>query len=270
MVEHGLRRKLLLARNVFAARFRPNRLRMPVRRLSSAYEFRTARPNQTDFRYPICLPAYRVRRLRREIQSVFGPWRRALARRIGNCGTAMIAILEAKRAGLLRVQHLPANIVSGVIVGVVALPLALAFAIASGAKPEQGLYSAIVAGLVVSIFGGTGCRSPAHRRVRRHSRRHHRKARHRRAANRHADGRSDADPARRCPHGRIIKFIPDPVIVGFTAGIGVIIWVGEWRDFFGLPASRRHSTSMRSSGNSRWRCRELPSRQRRRCRCSRC
>src|SRR5690606_37736096 len=36
--------------------------------------------------------------------------------------------------------------------------------------------------------------------------------------------------------GAVIKFIPAPVIVGFTAGIGVIIWVGQWRDFFGLPA----------------------------------
>ena len=36
--------------------------------------------------------------------------------------------------------------------------------------------------------------------------------------------------------GNVIKFIPDPVIVGFTSGIGVIIFVGEWKDFFGLPA----------------------------------
>ena len=35
--------------------------------------------------------------------------------------------------------------------------------------------------------------------------------------------------------GALIKFIPDPVIVGFTAGIGVIIWVGQWKDFLGLP-----------------------------------
>ena len=35
--------------------------------------------------------------------------------------------------------------------------------------------------------------------------------------------------------GAVIKFIPAPVIVGFTAGIGVIIWVGQWQDFFGLP-----------------------------------
>lgn len=37
--------------------------------------------------------------------------------------------------------------------------------------------------------------------------------------------------------GGVLRFIPDPVIAGFTAGIGVIIWVGQWKDFFGLPAS---------------------------------
>src|SRR3954465_1087684 len=67
----------------------------------------------------------------------------------------MIAFLEASRAGLLRREHWLSNIVSGVIVGGVALPLAMAFAIASGAKPEQGLYTAIVAGLLVSLFGGS-------------------------------------------------------------------------------------------------------------------
>lgn len=67
----------------------------------------------------------------------------------------MIALLEAHRAGLLaRAQWLP-NLVSGLIVGVVALPLAMAFAIASGARPEQGLYTAIIAGALVSIFGGS-------------------------------------------------------------------------------------------------------------------
>ena len=43
--------------------------------------------------------------------------------------------------------------------------------------------------------------------------------------------------------GAIIKFIPDPVIVGFTAGIAVIIWTGQWQDFFGLPARRRRALS---------------------------
>src|SRR3546814_377864 len=37
--------------------------------------------------------------------------------------------------------------------------------------------------------------------------------------------------------GSVIRFIPDPVIVGFTAGIAVIIWVGQWQYFFGLPAT---------------------------------
>src|SRR5215210_4919199 len=67
----------------------------------------------------------------------------------------MITVLEAYRAGLLARRHWLANIVSGAVVGVVALPLAMAFAIASGAKPEQGLYTAIVAGLLVSLFGGS-------------------------------------------------------------------------------------------------------------------
>jgi sulfate permease, SulP family len=65
----------------------------------------------------------------------------------------VIAILEAARAGLLRRDQWSRNIVAGVVVGVVALPLAMAFAIASGVKPEQGIYTAIVAGIVVSLIG---------------------------------------------------------------------------------------------------------------------
>ncbi len=67
----------------------------------------------------------------------------------------MIAILEAQKAGLFRAKNWLPNLVAGIIVGVVALPLAMAFAIASGAKPEQGLYTALVAGVVVSLFGGS-------------------------------------------------------------------------------------------------------------------
>ena len=67
----------------------------------------------------------------------------------------MPAILEAWRAGLFRRDSLMRNISAGVVVGIVALPLAMAFAIASGAKPEQGLYTALVAGLLVTLFGGT-------------------------------------------------------------------------------------------------------------------
>src|SRR5690625_862289 len=67
----------------------------------------------------------------------------------------MNALLEAKRAGLFARNAWIPNIVAGIIVGVVALPLGMAFAIASGVKPEQGIYTAIIAGLAVSIFGGT-------------------------------------------------------------------------------------------------------------------
>ncbi len=67
----------------------------------------------------------------------------------------MIAFLEAKRSGLLDKKHFLANLISGLIVGVIALPLAMAFAIASGAKPEQGIYTAIIAGILVSVFGGS-------------------------------------------------------------------------------------------------------------------
>ena len=67
----------------------------------------------------------------------------------------MIAFLEARRAGLFaRGQWLP-NVIAGVIVGVVALPLAMAFAIASGARPEQGIYTSIIGGALVSILGGS-------------------------------------------------------------------------------------------------------------------
>jgi Sulfate permease and related transporters (MFS superfamily) len=67
----------------------------------------------------------------------------------------MISLLEAQRAGLLNRRNLVSNLLSGVIVGIVALPLAMAFAIASGAKPEQGIYTAIVAGFFAAVLGGS-------------------------------------------------------------------------------------------------------------------
>jgi len=148
----------------------------------------------------------------------------------------VIALLEARRAGLFQRQHWLPNIISGVIVGVVALPLAMAFAIASGVKPEQGLYTAIVAGLLVSVLGGsrlqiagpTGAFIVILAGV---------VAEHGVAGLQLATLMAGIillllGVARM---GAVIKFIPAPVIVGFTAGIGVIIWVGQWKDFFGLP-----------------------------------
>jgi sulfate permease, SulP family len=150
----------------------------------------------------------------------------------------MIALLEAKRAGLLARAIWPRNIIAGVIVGVVALPLAMAFAIASGAKPEQGIYTAIVAGLLTSTLGGTRAQisGPTGAFI---------------VILAGISGTYGIDGLQIATLmagiilvlfgiarlGSIIKFIPDPVIAGFTAGIGVIIWVGQWKDFFGLPVN---------------------------------
>ena len=67
----------------------------------------------------------------------------------------MIAVIEGYRAGLYaRHQWLP-NIIAGLVVGIVALPLSMAFAIASGARPEQGIYTAIIGGGLVTLLGGS-------------------------------------------------------------------------------------------------------------------
>ena len=147
----------------------------------------------------------------------------------------MVALIEAYKAGLIGRAQWGRNIVAGLIVGVVALPLAMAFAIASGVKPEQGLYTAIVAGLLVSVFGGsrvqiagpTGAFIVILSSI---------------VATHGVQGLQIATlmagvillllgVARL---GVVIRFIPQPVIVGFTVGIGVIIFVGQWKDFFGL------------------------------------
>lgn len=148
----------------------------------------------------------------------------------------MFALQEAWRAGLLRRRYWLPNIVAGLIVGVVALPLGMAFAIASGAKPEQGLYTAIVAGLCVSVFGGsrvqiagpTGAFIVILADI---------------VARYGIDGLQIATFMAGIilvllalfRLGAVIRYISPPVIIGFTAGIGVIIWVGQWKDFFGLP-----------------------------------
>lgn len=149
----------------------------------------------------------------------------------------MIVLREAWRAGLFKRAHWRSNLVSGAVVGVVALPLAMGFAIASGARPEQGIYTAIVAGLVVSVAGGsrlqiagpTGAFVVILAGI---------------TAQYGIDGLQIASfmaglmlvALGLARLGGIIRFIPDPVITGFTAGIGVVIFVGQWRYFFGLPA----------------------------------
>lgn len=150
---------------------------------------------------------------------------------------AMIAIKEAFRAGLVTRKNLVRNILAGVIVGIVALPMSMAFAIASGARPEDGLYTAIVAGFLVAVFGGTrsqiagptGAFIVILAGV---------TAKYGFAGLQIAS--LMAGVMLLCMGflrlGTVIKFIPEPVIAGFTSGIGVIIFVGEWKDFFGLHA----------------------------------
>jgi SulP family sulfate permease len=154
----------------------------------------------------------------------------------------MIAVIEATRAGLFRRDQWARNLVAGLVVGVVALPLAMAFAIASGVKPEQGIYSAIIAGILVSLFGGsriqiagpTGAFIVILAAI---------------TAQHGVDGLLLATGMAGvilvmlgvAKFGGVLRFIPRPVIAGFTAGIGVIIWVGQWKDFFGLaPVTGGH------------------------------
>ena len=147
----------------------------------------------------------------------------------------MIAALESWRAGLFRRRHLMRNVGAGLVVGVVALPLAMAFAIASGARPEQGIYTGIVAGLLAALFGSsrvsisgpTGAFIVILAGI---------------TTKYGIDGLQIASLMAGLillgmglvKLGGIIRFIPTPVITGFTAGIAVIIFVGQWQDFFGL------------------------------------
>ncbi|MGR6981034.1 SulP family inorganic anion transporter [Testudinibacter sp. P27/CKL/0425] len=149
----------------------------------------------------------------------------------------MFAVTEAFKSGLFTRNHWLNNIIAGIIVGIVALPLGMAFAIASGAKPEQGIYTSIIAGFCTAIFGGsrlqisgpTGAFIVVLSGI---------------TAQYGIEGLQVATLMAGVillafgltRMGAIIKYIPSPVIVGFTAGIGVIIWVGQWQDFFGLPA----------------------------------
>jgi SulP family sulfate permease len=148
----------------------------------------------------------------------------------------MIALIEAQRAGLFSRCHWLPNIVAGLIVGIVALPLAMAFAIASGARPEQGIYTAIIGGGLITLLGGsrvqiagpTGAFVAILLGI---------TVQHGIAGLQIATLMAGVilllmGMARM---GGVIRFIPMPVIVGFTAGIGVIIFVGQWPDFFGLP-----------------------------------
>lgn len=127
------------------------------------------------------------------------------------------------------------DLVAGIIVGIVAIPLAIAFAIASGVTPGRGLWTAIVAGFIISALGGSRVQigGPTgafvvivYGIVQKYG----------------VDGLTVATLMAGvlliimgfAKLGAVIKFIPQPVITGFTSGIAVIIFSSQVKDLFGL------------------------------------
>lgn len=132
-------------------------------------------------------------------------------------------------------QQLVKDIISGIIVAIIALPLSIALAIASGVGPEQGLYTAIIAGFFISFFGGSrvqiGGPTAAfvviiYGIVTQYG----------------TDGLIVATILAGiilvlmgiCHFGSLIKYIPYTITTGFTCGIAVTLFVGQLKDFFGL------------------------------------
>src|SRR5262245_34242364 len=132
-------------------------------------------------------------------------------------------------------QQLQRDAMSGVVVGIVALPLCIAFAIASGVTPERGLWTGIVAGFLISALGGSKVQigGPTgafvvivYGIVQKYG----------------VDGLTVATLLAGFilvamgvfKIGGAIKFIPYPVTLGFTSGIAVIIATGQVKDFLGL------------------------------------
>lgn len=127
------------------------------------------------------------------------------------------------------------DIIAGIIVAIIALPLSIALAIASGVGPEQGLYTAIIAGFFISFFGGSrvqiGGPTAAfvviiYGIVTEHG----------------TDGLIVATILAGiilvimgiCRFGFLIKYIPYTITTGFTCGIAVTLFVGQLKDFFGM------------------------------------
>lgn len=139
------------------------------------------------------------------------------------------------KAGISKKQ-IEKDILAGIIVGIVALPLAIAFAIASGVSPDKGLITAIIGGILISVLGGSRVQigGPTgafivivYAIVQEHG----------------VDGLTIATLMAGviiigmglAKLGNYLKFIPYPLIVGFTSGIAVIIFSSQIKDLFGLP-----------------------------------
>ena len=132
-------------------------------------------------------------------------------------------------------SQLVKDIVAGIIVAIIALPLSIALAIASGVRPEAGIYTAIVAGFLVSFLGGSRVQiagpTAAFATIV--------------AGIVMKDGTEGLIIATVmagiiliimgfCRFGSLLKYIPDPITTGFTAGIAVTLFIGQIKDFTGI------------------------------------
>ena len=132
-------------------------------------------------------------------------------------------------------RQIPRDIVAGIVVAIVALPLSIALAIASGVGPEQGLYTAIVAGFIIALLGGSAVQisgpTAAFATI---------------VAGIVASSGMDGLVAATIIAGvllilmgvfrlgTLIRFVPYTITTGFTAGIAVTIVAGQLKDLFGL------------------------------------
>lgn len=141
------------------------------------------------------------------------------------------------------------DLMAGIIVGIVALPLAIAFGIASGVTPEKGIITAIVAGLIISIFGGSKVQigGPTgafiviiYGIIQKYG----------------FEGLTIATLMAGLflvlfgllRLGTIIKYIPYPIVVGFTSGIAVTIFTTQIKDLFGLTLASNPSDFLEKWG----------------------
>ena len=139
------------------------------------------------------------------------------------------------KKGRYNKEKFVSDLIAGIIVGIIALPLAIAFGIASGVTPQQGLITAIVAGFIVSVFGGSrfliGGPTGAFIVIV--------------AGIVSQYGMAGLTVATimagvilvvmgLCRLGTVFHFIPYPIVVGFTSGIALTIFSTQMKDFFGL------------------------------------
>src|ERR1700734_1127432 len=131
------------------------------------------------------------------------------------------------------------DVLAGITVGLVALPLAMAFAIASGVSPQAGIYTAVIAGFLISLLGGSSTQigGPTGAFV---------------VVVYGIVAKYGLDGLFMCTLlagiillimgatglGTAVKFIPRPVVVGFTNGIAIIIASTQIKDFFGLNVDK--------------------------------